>query len=224
MRVKCFFLSLIVIAWILWSVRAEAFVFINEFFADPASGLAGDANGDGVRDSSDDEFVELFNSSTNAVDISSWSISDASLKRHVFTAGSIINPNSTFVVFGGGQPKLTKAPWQIASQGSLNLNNTADTITLYDVNGKIIDTVTYGAEADKDQSIVRSPEGTEGAWVKHTTLPNANGQLFSPGYLVNDVQHDQSTVPEPATLVSLMGGLSSAFFMRRKKSGDGSRD
>ncbi|HET9787350.1 MAG TPA: hypothetical protein VFP47_09455, partial [Pyrinomonadaceae bacterium] len=34
-------------------------ILINEFLADPAEGLAGDANRDGVRDSSHDEFVEL---------------------------------------------------------------------------------------------------------------------------------------------------------------------
>jgi hypothetical protein len=87
--------------------RAEAFIFIHEFLADPASGLAGDANNDGTRDSYDDEFVELFNLSSEAVDIGNWYISDASSDRHFFNIDTWIQPNSAFVVFGGGSPNLT---------------------------------------------------------------------------------------------------------------------
>ena len=47
---------------------------INEILADPASGLAGDSNGDGVRDFSDDEFVEVVNVSGASVDISGWTL------------------------------------------------------------------------------------------------------------------------------------------------------
>src|SRR5207253_643028 len=36
-------------------------VIINEVLADPPDGIAGDANHDGVRDGTDDEFVELVN-------------------------------------------------------------------------------------------------------------------------------------------------------------------
>ena len=34
---------------------------INEVHADPAGDITGDANGDGVRDVSDDEFIEFVN-------------------------------------------------------------------------------------------------------------------------------------------------------------------
>ena len=39
----------------------ELSVVINEIHADPAGDISGDANGDGVRNSSQDEFVEIFN-------------------------------------------------------------------------------------------------------------------------------------------------------------------
>ncbi|MEL7218844.1 MAG: lamin tail domain-containing protein, partial [Pseudomonadota bacterium] len=51
-------------------------VVINEIQFDPASGDVGDANGDGTRDFSQDEFVEIVNRSSSFVDISGWTLSD----------------------------------------------------------------------------------------------------------------------------------------------------
>ena len=65
---------------------------INEFLADPASAaLEGDANGDGTRDSSDDEFVELLNNGDD-IDIGGWMISDSSSSalRHTFPSPTIV--------------------------------------------------------------------------------------------------------------------------------------
>ena len=41
--------------------------YISEVLADPPPGLGGDANGEGKRDSYQDEFVELFNGGERAV-------------------------------------------------------------------------------------------------------------------------------------------------------------
>ena len=49
---------------------------INEIFADPALDSSGDANGDGTREASGDEFVEVYNNTGGAVNISGWSLSD----------------------------------------------------------------------------------------------------------------------------------------------------
>src|SRR5689334_24052827 len=55
-----------------------ASIVINEYLADPAGSgpgdLAGDANGDGVRDSSADEFVEIVNAGTAPVNIGLFTI------------------------------------------------------------------------------------------------------------------------------------------------------
>ncbi|MFA5088128.1 MAG: lamin tail domain-containing protein [Candidatus Omnitrophota bacterium] len=218
MRIRCLLLVIAVLLVSNWGAsRAEAFIFINEFLADPATGLAGDANNDGVRDSYDDEFVELFNLSSENVNLSNWYISDASSDRHFFNVDTYIKANSTFVVFGGGSPNLPGIDWQIASQGQLNLNNGGDTITLRDASGNVIDSYAYGTEAGYDQSIVRNPEGTKSAWIKHTELPNADGKLFSPGFLINPIEVPaQSTVPEPATICYLALGLGSMLFRRKK--------
>jgi hypothetical protein len=217
MRKKCFifFLSGMLLLS-LGQGKAQAFIFINEFLADPAGDLAGDANNDGTRDAYDDEFVELFNLSPDSVDISNWTLSDATDERYSFAADTWIQANSAFVVFGGGSPILADSiDWQVLTTGNLNLNNGGDTITLRDATGLLIDSYTYGTEAGYDQSITRSPEGSKGEWVKHTLLANADGKLFSPGYLVNDVP-SSSTVPEPATVLSLSLGLGAMLIQRRK--------
>src|SRR5215213_966671 len=52
-------------------------VGINEFLADPPDGLAGDANGDGTRSASQDEFIEIINRTSAPVDIGGFTLSDS---------------------------------------------------------------------------------------------------------------------------------------------------
>jgi hypothetical protein len=109
MRRNCFILGMLIVFLGMGQTNAGAFVFIDEIFADPASGLAGDANGDGVRSSTNDEFVELFNPSLDAIDISGWYLTDATAsKRHIFAAGAVINAQSALVIFGGGEPAASR--------------------------------------------------------------------------------------------------------------------
>ena len=51
--------------------------------ADPPSGTPGDANGDGTRSSSQDEFVELANVSSDPVDLQdgNWEMMKLSISR-----------------------------------------------------------------------------------------------------------------------------------------------
>ena len=169
-----------------------ATLIINEYLADPPDGLAGDANGDGVRDSSDDEFVELVNSGPAPLNIGSFTISDATQTRFTFPAGKVIPPGEAAVVFGGGTP--TGAFGNVTANGlvfavggvglSLN-NNGGDTITIKDNLGAIVTSVTYlSAEGNASQSITRSPDIT-GPFVEHSTAAGSGGALFSPGTRVN---------------------------------------
>ena len=152
---------------------------INEILADPAVDLSGDANGDGIRDGSDDEFIEIVNTADFPIDISGWTLRDSTQVRHVFTNGTLLQPGCGIVVFGGGAPtgEFGNCIVQIASKGSLGLNNSGDTVSLQDVRHRVIDSYTYGSEAGYDQSITRYPD-LVGKFVKHT---EAGGSLFSPG-------------------------------------------
>src|SRR5262249_58729819 len=78
---------------------------INEYLADPPPGAEGDANGDGTRSSSQDEFVEILNRTPDPIDISGYTLSDSEAIRHVFRAGTIVPPFEAVIVFGGGSPR-----------------------------------------------------------------------------------------------------------------------
>ncbi len=183
---------------------AQAMIVINEIHADPAAGLAGDANADGVRSSSADEFVELFNMGTTGVDLSGWSIADAAATRHVFGADSVIDAGGHVVVFGGGSPALPDVNWVTASTGGLSLNNSSDTLFVFGAAGELIDSFEYDGLAAQDQSIVRSPEGS-GTFRLHTELSD---QLFSPGVWTetDGTGPVTSAVPEPSTLMTFLAG------------------
>jgi hypothetical protein len=151
--------------------EAAAFVVINEFLADPAAGLAGDANKDSVRSATNDEFVEILNYGSNSVDLTGWSLSDALATRHVFPQETTLLPYQYLAVFGGGAPHLNGVFWQLASTGTLSLNNTNETIFLRDADAYPVDQIHYGSEGDKDQSLTRFPEGTSQIFVGHKSLP-----------------------------------------------------
>lgn len=188
--------------------RGEAF-WITEIYADPAL----DANNDGVVSSTGDEFIELYNSMDSVLDLSGWTVADATRTRHVFPEGSLLAAGETLVVFGGGSPSLSQGIWQTASTGTLSLNNGGDSVFLSDAGGMLIEQVDYGSIAGFDESIVRSPETSGEEWVKHSSLDGSVGRTQSAGYLVNPPVR-VVTVPEPLTLCSVLTGL--GLLIRRR--------
>ena len=95
--------------------RVDAFIVINEILADPASGLLGDASGDGVRSGTKDEFIEILNFGDSTVNISDWYLTDSVATRHTFPTNTFLQPYSYLVVFGGGHVILPGINWQTAS-------------------------------------------------------------------------------------------------------------
>ncbi|MBA2732119.1 MAG: lamin tail domain-containing protein [Acidobacteria bacterium] len=173
-------------------------VVINEVLADPPDGIAGDANRDGVRDSSDDEFVELVNSTSGGINISGWTIrtraaSGTESVRHTFAANTTLPASEAIVVFGGGTPESTNSAFGCAqvvtaSSGGLSLTNSGLTVVVRDSAGNLVAQFTYGGStglnADSNQSLTRSPDIT-GSFRTHTTAPGSGPRLFSPGTRVD---------------------------------------
>ncbi len=160
---------------------------INEIHADPApTAPGGDANNDGTRDATEDEFVEIYNNSGAAGDISGWSLSDGVSVRHVFPNGTIIPDQCVVVVFGGGVPTgvFGNATVQIASTSALGLNNSGDTVTLTDDLAVVQVEVTYGSggiPSGTDESITRDPDVT-GFFIGHSSAGTPDiGTAWSPG-------------------------------------------
>ena len=162
-------------------------LIINEVHYDPATDITGDANGDGTRDSAQDEFIEFYNNSSASLDISGYTLSDGSQLRHTFPASTIIPANKFLVVFGGGTPtgSFGGSIVQTASEGELNLNNNGDVITIENPSGDVVliyNSSDTGIDHGSNQSVTRSPDFS-GGFVLHT---NANAALlFSPGLLID---------------------------------------
>ena len=188
-------------------------VLINEFLADPADGLAGDANRDGVRDSTDDEFVELVNTTGRDLDLNAYQLqtrgpsATTDIVRHRFAEGTILAAGTALVVFGGGNLDHTDVAFggaQIykASTGSLSLLNSGGVITLRDSAGTIMTLLNYGGSTglrgDANESLTRSPDVT-GSFRLHHTVPEGEGRLFSPGVRVNGTAF--LPLPEIASVV-----------------------
>jgi len=150
---------------------------INEIHADPDP-IKGDANGDGIISTSQDEFVELVNRSGEEVDISGWTLADSIGVRHTFPTGTIIPNQEAIVVFGGGTPTGSFGDATVQT-ATLKLNNTGDIITLNDGTADVA-TETYGSEGSKNQSLTRDPDLT-GNLTPHSIAIDSGGTLFSPG-------------------------------------------
>ena len=173
----------------------ERTLVVNEVLADPPDGAAGDANHDGVRVGSEEEFVEFVNGWTDALDLSGWTVrtrppgASAESVRHTFPSASRLPAGEALVLFGGGNPDPNDpffggAPVGQASGGTLSLANAGLTLVVRDAAGNLVTQFTYGTAGDNfggdsvDQSITRAPDIT-GAFARHTAADTA--RRFSPG-------------------------------------------
>jgi hypothetical protein len=167
-------------------------VVVHEVLFDPDPGDLGDANCDGTRDGTQDEFIEVVNLDTSAVDLTGATLADSFGVRHVFLPGSVLAPGESFVVFGGGSPApasgrhawcVVAAPgatFLTASTGALGLNNDVDSAILTAADGTELSRATWSGGVG-DESLTRSPQVSDGALVAHTTLPGASTPQ-SPGW------------------------------------------
>jgi len=84
-------------------VERDMLIVVNEFLADPEATVEfGDANGDGVRDAQQDEYVELLNVSGRDIDLTGWTLGDDERVNFQFPDGYVIKPYEFVSIFGGG--------------------------------------------------------------------------------------------------------------------------
>jgi len=84
-------------------------VVINELAYDPAPpspAAIQDYNGDGTGSATDDEFLELHNTTASPINIQGWAINKTlpSVGQFIFPVGTTLPANGHVVVFGGGTP------------------------------------------------------------------------------------------------------------------------
>ena len=179
--------------WIGYRVRSAGLqVRMNEILADPPADLPGDTNRDGERDASDDEFIEIVNCGTIAVDMAGWRLSDAVSLRHEFPdTGMVVLPGEFVTVFGGGTPTGFGGKVFTASSGALGLTNSGDIVSLFDGAGSLVDVLSYGGEGGGDEAMIRFPDCSD-TWA----VPSDVGleEAFSP-----HSPNDASSSSVPAT-------------------------
>jgi hypothetical protein len=186
MRFVAFLLPFI-LATVALAPAGAAQVKLNEILADPNS----DWDGDGGVNSKLDEWVEIINAGSSAVDLGSYRLTDASAGTEFrFALSGTLAPGETRVYYGA-----EVVAWQSANGVStygLSLNNGGDTVYLYRIAGadtSVADSYAYDANQTRDDRAVgRLPDGDEG-WVIFDGLnpytgsdfPVASGCQPSPG-------------------------------------------
>lgn len=125
---------------------AGANVLINEMLPNPTT----DWNENGDVSGMDDEFIELYNSDNESVDISGYVLKDAVYRstpgEYKLPEGTVIGPKGFLLIF--------------VSTSGVFQGNDGDAIKLYDPSGKLVDEKKYDATKE-DVSFARIPDGGE---------------------------------------------------------------
>lgn len=112
------------------------------------------------------DWIELHNTSSKPIDLSNYALSDNpdSLLKWRFPQGSVIEPGGYFVVFASGKDRpAASGSWPHAS---FRLRSDKETVILSDVQGRMLDLVTYDM-LEADTSWGRAENGG----FKHFTSP-----------------------------------------------------
>ena len=139
---------------------------LHEILADPGGQ---DVNGDGSNNSQSNEFIEVVNISGKVVGVSNVSLEiQASSTKLVPLGFRCLAPNEARTVFG--------------SEASLGLTNSGASVSLL-VDGSVVDSHSYGSEANKDESITRAVQlDPTSEWVRHSEVSD---EPWSPGVCAN---------------------------------------
>lgn len=160
-------------------------LIINEILAAPSL----DVNGDGVFQSSDDEFIEIVNVSGKELDISGLIISDKTKIRHTIPSGTILQNLEPLVIFGGGNIALfnLNVKTQLANTGSFGLNNTGDEeVILSTSDGKIINKAIFSSSGLNGISLNRAEDLKFLDLISHKEVLDSTSN-YSPGAKANGV-------------------------------------
>lgn len=146
-------------------------IVINELLASNDV-TASDADGEF------DDWVELYNNSDNAVDISGYKLSDdfASPEKLVFPEGSIIEAKAYLIVWADGDVD------QEGLHADFKISASGESVFLFDSQDVVVDEISFG-EQITDISYGRFPNGT-GAFQSMTPTFNAENNISTSLYNV----------------------------------------
>ncbi len=109
-----------------------ASVVINEIMRDPST----------VADESG-EWFELYNNSTESVDLNGWTIRDSDMDSHLISQSLILSPGE-YLVLGNNSDQNSNGGVKVDYQyANISLDNSDDEIILISSNGDVMDSVAY---------------------------------------------------------------------------------
>ncbi len=153
---------------------------INEILPTPT----GDINGDGIFNSSQDEFVEIINNSYKTLNLNGLKLWDdiSYSDRHIFSG--TLEPFAVVVVFGGGTINLTatNVTFVEATSGRMSLNKN-DSVTIK--SGYLTIATTTFATSTDGISLNLNEDLTGTSYLNHTTVAGDETKKYSPGKKAN---------------------------------------
>lgn len=154
-------------------VRASSIV-INEIYPNPPGS------------EEDDEYIELYNPIDNEMNISGWKIDDetgAGSATYTIPEGTVITAK--------GYASFKK------SVSNISLNNSGDTVSVFDTSGGQIDSYTY-TSIDEGKTIGRTPDG--GSWALLSSVTeNTSNAAAEPTITSKPTPSTKPTVTEKPT-------------------------
>ncbi|MCB0203342.1 MAG: lamin tail domain-containing protein, partial [Anaerolineae bacterium] len=141
-------------------------ISLNEYLPDPAS----DWDGNGVVNA-EDEYVEIYNANSFAVDLSGWMLDDlagSGSQPYHFPAGTTLAGQGFLLVF--------------RSQSGVALNNDGDSVRLLGPDGSLIEETSYDT-SDDDLAYSKLVEGSSlwtDVYPPSPGLPNLPGPTVTP--------------------------------------------
>ena len=191
-----------VVAHFVPRVQITPRVVINEINFD----VYKDANGDGIINSHQDEFIEIINISPEDVDISGWRLGDDEALSFTFENGYVIKSGQIVTVFSGGNitgvPGFNYNPLKsrvfvsgVIDRLGNGLNNTNEAVLLISADGTEDMYVQNRDRLFKGDPYIKSAEGIDFEIrfdIQDSTWNNCSVTLFPDGDLSEDdpyVQH-----------------------------------
>ncbi len=161
-------------------VEPRPAVKIAEVLADPPEGASGDTNGDGIRETNGDEYVEIVNEGRTPVTIGGWVLADDDTRLDAsfrFPGGTVLIPGERVVVYG--RPPGPSVPHlAFGDDGKIGngLANRSEKVLLLDpIYDDTVDVFAYTLDKSPKASLVRTSRGIE----RHDAFPGY--EKMSPG-------------------------------------------
>jgi hypothetical protein len=141
-------------------------VFINEWMAANSRTLADPADGDF------EDWFELYNASVSPVDLSGYSLTDSqNPRKYIIPAGFTIPAHGYAVIWADEEGNQNRPDREL--HVNFRLSNDGETLSLYDPDRRLIDSVAFGGGQREDVSGGRFPDGAAAFFAMTVPTPRA---------------------------------------------------